>query len=941
MQETELNYEQKEAVNHKVGPMLVVAGAGTGKTKVIVERTAKLIRENVKKSEILALTFTEKAAQEMLDRVSEKVDKSYGTDIPIHTFNGFGQMIIAEFAVEIGLSNNQKLIGEKGKVVFMRENLDELDLDYFSPVSNPDGQLSTLADYFSELKQQLITPEIYANFSKTLPQSDDAEKQERKKHLELASAYGKYISLMRMKNIIDYDDQIYLCVELLKKRANIARKLRERYSHIMVDEFQDTNPMQSELIDLLYGDGVNGRSLMVVGDDDQAIYGWRGATLDNILNFSLKYKEAKQITLIKNYRNTQNILDCSWNLIQNNNPNRLEYLNNLNKKLIADRGSGVEPEVNSLHAQDQELSWISDDIKKRIAKGQKYGNIAILARSRRLVEAMHQMLDLHEIPHMTAGLGEDLFDQQIILMMVDCLKAIWHPGDNQALYHTLAGRLFDYDSHKISEFARIANSKRVNLYDLLKEENDPEIKQALQKILDWRNKLSQLTVREMSYEVLTESGLKDKLYKQARHNNKTANDVIVLSQWFRSLLEFEKITTTPSTHSYLQNFSVLRAEGEILNDDSLEISGDNVAVMTMHKAKGLEWGTVYVIGCNSKSFPYLGGSKGLQIPEQLRVVSEADSRLSEERRLMYVSATRARDELIITCSNFSSSGKSKRKPSPFIKELGLAAEEKLTYQSGADIENHRQAKVPIINIPSSMREGDNIILSASQAEDYLYCPYNFYFKHILGVFEEPNSVTAVGSLYHNIIESINQAKINGIQPPSLELILARISNEWPETGYQTQKQRQRDMSHAINNFPTLYDRLMKEPAPLSVEHPFKIKIPDSNLILKGRIDAVKKAEKGIIINDYKTSTTVTTLEKAADRTKNSKQLTMYAVAWQIQNNESDIQVSLDFVRTGQIAVVKKLQRSIDGMTVKLQEVSKNILKSSFPLGSDHELCIHP
>ncbi len=933
-----MNDQQLAAVRAKDGPVLVVAGAGTGKTRVIVERINLLLSHGTAPEHILALTFTEKAAQEMLDRVSEKLDDSYGVEIPIHTFNAFGQLLLREFAVEIGLSNNLTLVGDEGKVVFLREHLDALGLDYFAPVSRPDGQLTILADYFSELKQQLIVPSKYQAFADAMPDNDEAEKLNRKKHTELAHAYGVYINLMRRQNMIDYDDQIYLLVELLEKRANIAKELRARYRFIMVDEFQDTNPMQSRLIDLLADDHHN---IMVVGDDDQSIYGWRGATLANIQEFTKRYPGAKQVTLIENFRSTREILDSCWQLIQHNNPNRLEYINKLDKRLQAKRGKGKAPTAYCFPRLELELGWISDDIAQRLKNGQQPGSIAVLARSRRGVARIHDMLGSAEIEHNVAGLGEDLYQQLPVLMMVDALRAVWEPANNTALYHTLASKLFKCSPASLSENAHRARYERRPLAEIIRETQDEELQKAIKQIDSWHEQVHDLSVRAMSYRILTDSGLKQVLYTAAAQNEVSAHEVFSLGQWFGSLIDFERITTTPSVHSYLENFEVLRAEGETLQDDTATLSLDLPSVMTIHKAKGLEWQTVYVIDCAASSFPYLGGGKSLKVPEQLKLVVEADARLAEERRLMYVAATRARDELIITYSE-RQNGSAVRKPSRFIEEMGITIVTPKASASHATVEQYLQTLVldTAITLPPSMREGDHIVLSASQAEDYLVCPFNFYYKHVLCAPEQPSVQTKVGSLFHNLIQLINDAKKNHHAPPKKAELLIQLEADWPH-GYNSLAQRERALNHGKTSFDKLYDRLLSEPIPVDVEAAFRIRIPSSHCVLKGRIDAVVPTEKGVEIHDYKTSSSVDTPEDAKNKTTASKQLTMYAVAWRIMHGEAPTHVSLDFVQTGQVGQVAKQARSLDSMEAKLADAAEAILAGNFPPGSQHDYCIHP
>jgi DNA helicase-2/ATP-dependent DNA helicase PcrA len=263
-----LNQQQQEVVEHTTGPMLVVAGAGTGKTRVIVERIAKLISGSTPPKRILALTFTEKAAAEMLDRAND-LTGGYLLDLPVMTFNAYGESLLRRYGADIGLSRNFLLMGDSAQIVFLQEHLDSLGLDYYAPVSRPDGQLGALRDFFSKLKQLVITPDEFKKFADKLPSSDEAEKLEKKKNQELASAYDIYIELCKKSGVIDYDDQIYMCLELFNRRPNVLKVVQESYDFVMVDEFQDTNLMQSKLVDMLVHVSKN---LLVVGEAKKWIF---------------------------------------------------------------------------------------------------------------------------------------------------------------------------------------------------------------------------------------------------------------------------------------------------------------------------------------------------------------------------------------------------------------------------------------------------------------------------------------------------------------------------------------------------------------------------------------------------------------------------------------------------------------------------------------------
>lgn len=935
-----LNDAQQAAVSITDGPALVVAGAGTGKTRVIVERLVRLIESGVDRRQILALTFTEKAAQEMLDRASEKLHESYGAELNLYTFNAFGAEMLNEFAIEIGLNSNQRLIGDNGRVVLLREHLDNLGLDYFAPVSRPDGQLKDIADYFSRLKQQLVKPEQYIAYADSLPSTDEDSILERKRHKELSSAFATYIGIMRSRNLIDYDDQIYLLIELLEQRPNILKKLQERFRYVMVDEFQDTNPMQSRLIDLLAGPSKN---IFVVGDDDQSIYGWRGATLANILEFTKRYPNTQEIALIDNYRSIQEILDGAWQLIQHNNPDRLEYLNKLDKRLRADRGTGIMPKVECFSRLDAELHWVAQDILRRVDVGEDPGQIAVLARGKNTVNRIHRMLEASHVAHTVAGVSTDLYQQPAVAMLLEALKAIINENDNVALYHTLTSNLFNCDPKALSELLGAARSRHETLGDILTSTDDEQLASALKQIGEWRQH-AHVTVRELAYNVLTDSGFKDALYAQAQEDEQAALDMQALGQWFDTLYDFEKVSTLPSTTSYIDNLDALRAEGELLADDTVNIDAGLPAVMTIHKAKGLEWRTVYVVDCTEYSFPLKNRGGGLQIPDQLTATSAADDHYQEERRLMYVAATRARDELILTYSQ-SHNGVTKRKPSRFLNELFGTDPTNVIHDTeqlvGLEALGGPSLISKSIALPAAMRQNGNLVLTASQADDYLSCPLNFYYKHVLHVPEAPSAATGVGSLFHGLIQEVNDAKHQGNKIPSLDVLLERLNAEWPIVGYSSKIQRERAQQHGKTAFTNLYERLLKEPVPIAVEEPFRVRLPDSKLILRGRIDAVMPDGDGVQIHDYKTSTSVLTDAKAKAKTSASDQLTMYALAWRIEHDENPVSVSLDFVQTGRIGVVKKRPDSFDKMHAKLAEAAEAILAGKFPPGSSHEFCVHP
>ncbi|MEI8334500.1 MAG: UvrD-helicase domain-containing protein, partial [Chloroflexota bacterium] len=352
-----LSRDQRRAVTHGDGPLLVVAGAGTGKTQVITRRIAWLIAtRRARPSEILALTFTDKAAEEMQARVDRLVPYGF-TDAAISTFHAFGDRVLRESALELGLPTDVRVLSRPETVLFLRERLFAFDLDLYRPLGDPTRFLDALAAHFSRCKDEDVSPDDYAEFVRrlvraaaeaeargTAPGSSAADREAAevavdvaRRQGELAAAYARYQGLMAEAGHVDFGDQVSLALRLIRESPSARERLRARYRYILVDEFQDTNRVQWELVALLADPS---RNLTVVGDDDQSIYRFRGAAISNILGFLDRYPRAVKVVLRRNYRSRAPILDAAYRLIRFNDPDRLEVRAGIVKRLVAVRRGG-------------------------------------------------------------------------------------------------------------------------------------------------------------------------------------------------------------------------------------------------------------------------------------------------------------------------------------------------------------------------------------------------------------------------------------------------------------------------------------------------------------------------------------------------------------------------------------------------------------------------
>ncbi len=940
MSEFTLNDAQAAAVEIETGPALVVAGAGTGKTRVIVERIRRLIYDRgVAAENILALTFTEKAAAEMQDRLV--VGDVLNVDTTIATFNRFGNDLLRTYGGEWGLGT-LRLLGETGQLVYLREHFDELQLDYFAPVSNPDGQLKLLADYISSLKTQLVDSEQYQRYAASLPTANAAEKLEKQKHQELANLYARYIAMCRRDNVIDYDDQVYLAIRLLQARPNIQQQLQRKYLYILVDEFQDTNPMQSRFVDLLVGKDKN---LMVVGDDDQSIYGWRGATLANILDFTVRYPAAKNITLLENYRSTQPILDAAYRLIRHNDPHRLEVMNNLDKRLHAQTADGPGPKLQHFQTLDGELDWLVQDIDRRLKNGQSPASIAILTRRTALVLRVHDVLEQAGIEHAVAGISSDLYEHNGVRQMLEVLTAIADPLNDMALFHALSGPIAKVDTASLSRLAATARREHQSLRQAIDLSDDPAAKSALAALDTWRMAATNQTVGNLAYDIITESGWKTSLYEEATVTAATLNEVQALSAWFKTLKEFERVAVVASVQNYVANLPTLRSAETSFEDASLQVSDTVLNVLSVHRAKGLEWDTVYIVDCSEGSFPLKRRSGGLEIPLELRSSTTlADEHLLEERRLMYVAVTRARHELILTHAD-SHGGSAVRKPSRFLTEMAAFDGE----SSMPIVENTTPLErfAPLIGgspehqLPAGMIDSSGrLVLSVSQIATWLECPEDFRYKYILNMPLPPAPQLMYGTLVHSVIERIHKGRLAD-QLPGLEELRQYVREGLPRSGYASKRSQERAHLQAEQTIEHIYERFSGGPLPTALETPFRVTLADIGVVITGRIDAVYPHETGIEIRDYKTGTSVTTAEKAKSRATASPQLTLYALAWREMHNEMPALLTLDFVETGLLGSVRKQPKSLDTMEHKLADMVSALRKGHYPAAASHDRCVHP
>ncbi|MDU3750945.1 MAG: UvrD-helicase domain-containing protein [Peptoniphilus rhinitidis] len=624
-----LNDKQREALLATEGPLLILAGAGSGKTKVVTSKIAYLIEElKVPSWKILAITFTNKAAKEMKDRVANLIDRDISS-MWIGTFHSICVRILRKNIESIGYSSNFTIYDRDDQITVVKEAIAELNLD--RDIYKPRAIINDI----SNIKSDGLTPIEYLDLNK-----DNFYKE------NLGKIYDIYEKKLRSNNALDFDDLLIKTVNILKSEDYTRNFYRDKFQYIFVDEYQDTNKIQYEFVKLIAGENPN---LTVVGDNDQSIYKWRGADINNILNFHKDFPGAKIVKLEQNYRSTQKILDVANKVIENND-------SRIDKNLWTARDEGKNVLYKEFpHSNEEEYGVINKIIGLNY-KGEEFKNMAILYRTNAQSRGFEEALIRERIPYKIVG-GLKFYDRMEVKDVLAYLRVINNPDDNVSLARiinrpkrgigdTSLADMLDYaDKNNLSLYDVVTNIDKFDDLNLRARKNIKEFGSIL-KILKDRSK--EFSIGKLFEDVLYESGYALDLKNQNTIESKTRLENI--EELHSNIMEYDREGVELS--EYLNTLSLLSDV-----DKTSEDSGVNL--MTMHAAKGLEFGTVFLVGLEEGLFPT---SRSL----------ESEEEVEEERRLCYVGVTRACDNLFISSSRTRSMyGKlTPARRSRFIDEMG-------------------------------------------------------------------------------------------------------------------------------------------------------------------------------------------------------------------------------------------------------------------------------
>lgn len=603
-----LNERQKEAVLATEGPVLVLAGAGSGKTTVLVNRIAYMISEkHIRPWNILAITFTNKAAREMKDRI-ERLLGDTAKDMWIGTFHSVCVRILRSCIDLLGYSRDFVIYDTADTKTVMKECLRELDIDEKSfPVRN-------VLSIISNAKNDLMDAATFENVYKSDYRMSI-----------IAKIYYRYQTKLRKNNAVDFDDIILNTVKILSENPDVLSKYQDKFRYILVDEYQDTNNSQYLLINLL---AQANRNLCVVGDDDQSIYKFRGANIGNILNFEDDYSDVQKITLDQNYRSTQNILDAANSVISNNK-------GRMGKSLWTSNGDGNKVFVYTGTNEYDEARYIARQIKKHFDEQGSFSDCAILYRTNAQSRVIEEMLMRESVPYKVLS-GLRFYDRKEIKDIIAYLRVVYNPNDDVSLARIINEPKRKIGNATLEKARNIAREKETSLYDVISHADDyPEFKTAIKKLLGFSEIIQSLiklkdtvTIEDLTGRILNDTGYMPALVMEDTTESKTR--IENLGEFISVITEFEKNEETGNTlGEFLENISL------VSDIDGYDENEDSAVLMTIHSAKGLEFPIVFLSGLEEGLFP---GMRSM----------ESDDDIEEERRLCYVAITRAKEQLYIT-----------------------------------------------------------------------------------------------------------------------------------------------------------------------------------------------------------------------------------------------------------------------------------------------------
>jgi DNA helicase-2/ATP-dependent DNA helicase PcrA len=950
----QLNDAQKRAITHGQGPLLVIAGAGTGKTRVITERIRYLLESDssISGENILGLTFTKKAAGEMKARVVRAVGER-GKDVTLATFHSFCEALLVE------LDPQRVILDKCDHWILLRRNLARLRLEKYRRLADPGQFLNDFVDFFSRCQDELVSCEDYQRYADGLAAKLEAERDsldadmygERAEQAalqqEIARAFGASEELLREKKRVSFGSLITGAVQLLQKDASLREKLQQRYRHILVDEFQDTNIAQIELLHLLCAQP---RNIFAVGDNDQAIYRFRGASFASFSIFEKRFAGLKdeddpaacRVTLTENYRSTPNILRVATHIIgQNARSDRFPP-----KMLTTTHPEGEKIRIAELANPDEESLWVTGELERLHRAGRRWKDFAVLYRQHAHRDDLVEELSRRKIPFVISKLS--ILAHPLVRDVLAYLRLIATPYDDVACARVLAAPAWHLTPEDLLRFTERAAKKRgTALIDVLQSPQtelafDPS-QAALQKLLNFlsarRKTMHRRNARELLSEVIAWLEV---------HSLATVQDRKYVTRLSEFVVEWEPKSDTrrlPEFLEYLDYFE--QAGGTVSLED--DVPGDAVQLMTVHGAKGLEFPHVFLLRLNNKAFPATERSRVFEFPAELMKEGAPAEQfhIQEERRLFYVALTRARERLTVTTLT-DKKGKiptfvedmvmdpavkrrdvlqlapriPPRNPLPASKESGASPLSLFdTSIAPPRIFSRIATWAETFHPPSP----EPLQLSPSAVTNYRKCPQQYLFGYLWSLEEGPRGTMTFGRVIHDTIKRSLAELRKGRKLPFPE-VQGIFEAEWKSAGFEDAYQEGEYKKDGLEQLQVFHAAMLQSfPEILEQEKVFELPM-ENNVVITGRMDQVNALGRNDVeIVDYKTGKPKKDLDARRDL-----QLSIYAIAAREIFDWNPVRLVFHYLQNNQVQATTRDEKQLNEAQKIIQEVAADIRSGQFP-----------
>jgi DNA helicase-2/ATP-dependent DNA helicase PcrA len=949
----QLNDAQRRAITHGEGPLLVIAGAGTGKTRVITERIRHLLQsdDSLSGENILGLTFTNKAAGEMKARVVRSTGER-GKAVTLATFHAFCESLLKEASPE------RLMIDKVDHWILLRRNLERLKLDKYRRLADPGQFLNDFVEFFSRCQDELVSSEDYQRYADALAAQLENERaaldedtlKERTEGValqqEIARAYRASEELLREKKRVSFGSLITGAVELLETNTEVRRTLQEKYRYILVDEFQDTNIAQLRLLELLAGPQKN---IVAVGDNDQAIYRFRGASFGSFKLFLERFAGWREgqdstkfrVSLVENYRSTPNILRVATQVIAQNTVSA-----DFPKKVLsANKEESEKVRIVELETEQDEARWIVNELLRLHAAGRKWRDFAILYRQHAHRDELVEELSRHKVPFVISKLS--ILDHPLVKDVLAYLRLIATPFDDIASARVLAAPAWSLKPADLVRLAERARKGKKALYDMLQLPQGQlpfdSSHSSLGRLVDFFSEQRKTLRRRTAREILAD--LIEWLEVAQRASPHDRKYVTRLSEFAK---EWESKSETRGLSEFVEYLDYYSQAGGTISLEE-DFPGDAVQLMTVHGAKGLEFPQVFLLRVNNKKFPATERPHVFEFPAALMKEGEPAEQfhIQEERRLFYVALTRAENRLTLTTLT-----EKKGKIPVFVEDMLMdpAIKRRDIHQMSPKF-----PELPITAKKDSPLAGDSqlfpasseppkifsriadwalefhpptpepLTLSPSAVSGYRSCPQKFLFSRSWSLKEGPKAVLTFGSVMHTTIKRFVDQLRKGVKLPFTEV--ARIfETEWTSAGFEDDYQEKGYKQDGLEQLRAFHASMLEVP-PKVLEQEKSFELPlENNVTIIGRMDQVNSlGRKDVEIVDYKTGKP----KKDADA-KKDLQLSLYALAAKEIFEWNPVRLVFYYLQNNQTLVTTRDAKQLDEAQKIVLEAAADIRAGEFP-----------